>query len=406
MSRVNLLNIDTSLSADHIRALPPHPLQALYIHVPFCLRKCHYCDFYSTTDSTPQRMDQFVTSLLREAALWTDYCARTSNFDTVFFGGGTPTMLPHSAMQRLLEELPNHLPIESNAEWTVEANPATIAPDYLRMIRRCGVNRLSIGAQSFIESELNFLNRLHDPQAIRRGVSDAYAAGFRRISIDLMYAVPGQTPDSWQFSLDSAMALPISHLSCYCLTLEENTPLYRLAQIGRVAEVDESTQLSFMKQTRHFLRERGLSAYEISNYAHVGEECRHNLHYWRGDNYLSLGPGGASHIEGFRWRNLPNTQTYLSRLAVGHVPICDVEELSASQRAAELTMLGLRTSQGLNWWDCSQKIGFDLQRTFRAAVSRLSSMGLVESDESGMRLSDSGVYVADQIISELVRELN
>ena len=191
-----------------------------------------------------------------------------------------------------------------------------------------GVNRLSVGAQSFVAGELEVLGRVHDPNAIRRTIGDAQEAGFRRVSLDLMYAIPHQTPQSWCYSLSEAMALGIRHISCYCLTLEEGTPMWQMAQTGQLPQFGDAEQLEFMRETRRQLQSFGLEAYEISNYATKGEECRHNLMYWRGGNYIGLGPAAASHLAGRRWRNVPDLRRYLAEIPRERLEIEDYESLS------------------------------------------------------------------------------
>ena len=398
-------NLFTSMSAAAAAPLVIEPVQALYVHVPFCASKCRYCDFYSMPNRSAGSMEQYVAGVLQEASWWTRPLAGTP-LKTIFFGGGTPTVLPMDAMRKLVSGLRSALPIAPDAEWTVEANPATADLAYCHMLMDEGVNRLSIGAQSFIPAELATLGRIHSADAIGRFVEDAHNAGFRRISIDLMYALPGQTPESWQTSLAAAVALGIGHLSCYCLTLEESTPMWEMVHLGKLPAVDDDVQLRYMKQTRAFLRQNGFLPYEISNYALSGEECRHNLHYWNCDNYLGFGPGAASHIAGQRWRNAPDICLYLSEISRNRVPLCDVECLKTSERVNEMTMMMLRTAQGIDRKAFARRIGQDAARVFGHALDQLISLGLINLDEQHIALTDAGMYVADEVICELVREID
>ena len=251
--------------------IPPEPMEALYLHIPFCLQKCRYCDFYSLPGTPGQRMETFVAAVLAEAEQWKPFLLRTGSvFQTVFFGGGTPTAIPAEMMRQMLRGLRERLPIAPGAEWTVETNPATLDGNYAQLLLEGGVNRLSVGAQSFDERELQTLGRVHQAEAISRTVELARAAGFARLSLDLIYAIPGQTPASWQRSLDAALALQVDHLSCYCLTLEPHTPMWQMVQEGLLLLPEEQAQLQFMKQTRRVLQEKGLAAYEISNYCREG----------------------------------------------------------------------------------------------------------------------------------------
>ena len=352
-------------------------------------------------------LNDFVEAMLREAQWWSAYLKPQSPISTVFFGGGTPTVLPPDAMRRLISGLRSSFHMNAEAEWTIEANPATIDADYCRMLLDGGVNRLSIGAQSLIDSELRILGRIHDAEQVKRTVRDAQAAGFKRLSIDLMYAVPHQTLASWRQSLEMALALGISHISCYCLTLEEGTPMWQKTQNGDLPTVGEEAQLEFMRFTRHWLSDHGLLPYEISNYAAPGEECRHNLVYWESGNYLGLGPASASHFAGMRWRVTPDVRRYLSSvLRQGELPITDVENLDSVQRATELVMLMLRRNTGLKWARFAEVTGFDGRAAMAAASARLSDLGLVKLGHSEMRLTEAGCYVADEVISDLVSQLS
>ena len=244
MYPANLVETETSISPARILALGAAPVQSLYIHVPFCRAKCQYCDFYSVASCNSDAiLNDFVEAMLREAQWWSAYLKPQSPISTVFFGGGTPTVLPPDAMRRLISGLRSSFHMNAEAEWTIEANPATIDADYCRMLLDGGVNRLSIGAQSLIDSELRILGRIHDAEQVKRTVRDAQAAGFKRLSIDLMYAVPHQTLASWRQSLEMALALGISHISCYCLTLEEGTPMWQKTQNGDLPTVGEEAQL-------------------------------------------------------------------------------------------------------------------------------------------------------------------
>lgn len=348
-------------------------------------------------------MQQYVDAVLAEAGRWSRYLG-SGRIETVFFGGGTPTMLPQPLMSRLLAGLRSVLPIAKDAEWTVEANPATVDAGYSRMLLEHGVNRLSVGAQSFVAAELQTLGRAHDAEGVRRTIDQAHQAGFERVSLDLMYGVPGQTAESWAYSLAEAMRLGIRHISCYCLTLEEGTPMWEATRMGKLPQTPEEQQLQLMRQTRQVLGAHGLKPYEISNYAIPGQECRHNLVYWRGGNYLGLGPAAASHLAGRRWRNVPNLNRYLKAAERQEVEVEDWEELSVEQRASELVMLMLRLADGLDFEHFQSLLKREASAMFGVTLNRLEKMGMLRRTVSGVALTERGVYVADEVISELVRE--
>src|SRR3954471_5155848 len=288
----------------HAAAVPAATAPGLYVHIPFCFHKCHYCDFYSITRQTEDRMSRFVDLILDEATLWTANPARPlPRPRTVFFGGGTPSLLPVPHMRRLILGLREQFEFDRLEEWTIECNPATVSAEYLAMLRELGVDRLSFGAQSFDRAELQTLERHHDPDDVPRSIELARAAGFDRLNLDLIYAVPGQTLDSWAHSLDATLSLGTSHVSCYGLTYEPNTPMAVKKRLGLLRATEESLELEMFRHARAATAAKGLPAYEISNYASPGEECRHNLVYWTGGDYLGLGPSAASHVQGWRWKN-------------------------------------------------------------------------------------------------------
>jgi oxygen-independent coproporphyrinogen-3 oxidase len=383
--------------------LPPADIQGLYVHIPFCFHKCHYCDFYSITRQTPQRMERFVDRVLAEADLWTGGVDRpVPRPRTVFFGGGTPTLLPQEAMRRLIEGLRQRFDLSGVEEWTIEANPATLQADCAGMLRELGVDRLSFGAQSFDKGELAVLERHHDPEDVPRSIDIARSAGFGRLNVDLIYAIPGQDRESWARSLESAIALGTSHLSCYALTYEPNTPMAVRKRLGEFEAAADELELEMMRQARARLAQAGMTAYEISNYAASGQECRHNLVYWTGDSYLGLGPSAASHIEGWRWKNRPHLGEWEAAVDGGRLPACEVEHLTARQRAGELAMLRLRLSRGLDYADFAGRAGCDARILFADQIERLTRLGLLAQNESGLMLSDRGLAVADAVAGEFL----
>lgn len=384
-------------------AMPTDPVEGLYVHVPFCFHKCHYCDFYSITRQTPERMDRFVDLVLFEAEQWTSVRPPDSlRPRTIFFGGGTPSLLPLDSMRRLLVGLRERFDLSRVEEWTIEVNPATANEDYCRMLREQGVDRLSFGAQSFKPEELAALERHHDPQDVPRSVELARRAGFARLNVDLIYAVPGQDLESWSYSLERAIALGTEHLSCYGLTYEPNTPMGVKKRMGAIQSVDESVELDMLHHTRRRLIDLGMPPYEISNYSRAAEECRHNLVYWTGGNYLGLGPSAASHLSGWRWRNRPHLGEWEQAVAAGTLPGIDIEHLTPLQRAGELAMLMLRLSRGINFADFSAHTGRSATDLFADPIDRLTRLGMIRLDSDAIRLTNVGLNVADSISAEFL----
>jgi oxygen-independent coproporphyrinogen-3 oxidase len=306
-------------------------------------------------------------------------------------------------MRRLIQGLRERFDFSNCIEWTVEANPATISLEYCQMLAESGVNRISMGAQSFNAAELAILERHHQPDDVPRGLDIARSAGIRRLNLDLIYAIPGQTLASWMNSLEQAIDLKTDHLSCYGLTYEPNTPLAVRRRLGQIRSIVEpEIEIEMLRATRQRLATVGFSPYEISNYSRPGQECQHNLHYWTGGDYLSLGPSAASHVQGWRWRNRPHLGEWENAVDRGQLPAVEVESLPPLQRAGELAMLMLRLSAGITLSDFAARTGLDARKLFAEVTARLSRPGLLHVSETSIRLSDSGLVVADSIASEFL----
>jgi oxygen-independent coproporphyrinogen-3 oxidase len=386
----------------HPRELPRAVVPGLYVHIPFCFHKCHYCDFYSITRQSEERMTRFVDLLLREADMWCDVHAPTLQPQTIFFGGGTPSLLPLPQMERLLQGLRKRLDLSQVNEWTVEVNPATSDLGYCRMLRQNGVTRLSLGAQSFDRSQLKTLERHHDPEDVPRSLAIAREAGFERINFDLIYAIPSQTLESWMESLEAAIALNTDHLSCYALTYEPNTPIAVKKRMAQLIAATDELELQMLHATRQRLIAQGLPPYEISNYARPGEECRHNLLYWTGGSYVGLGPSASSHVEGTRFKNRPHLGEWESSIERGELPATDVESLTPLQRAGERMMLGLRLTQGVHLPEFVKQTGFDACAIYADQFNQLTKANLIRIDNQAVTLTERGIDVADAIATEFL----
>ena len=384
------------------RDLPWQLVDALYVHIPFCFHKCHYCDFYSITRQGEDRMKRFTALLLREADMWARDDAPPLKPKTIFFGGGTPTLLPAHLMRDLIVGLRARIDFSDVNEFTCEANPATVSLEYCRMLRESGVDRMSFGAQSFDRTELATLERHHDPDDLPTSIHLAREAGFDRLNVDLIYAIPGQDLASWKRSLGAALSLNLKHLSCYGLTYEPNTPIAVKKRLGTLIPTKDESELEMLWWTRNSLTEVRLPPYEISNYAAPGEECRHNLHYWLGGSYIGLGPSGASHVHGTRFKNRPHLGEWELAIERGELPATDVETLSSAQRAGELAMLMLRLTRGLNFEAFAARTGRDARRLFAPQIEQLSRAKLLLVDEQRIALADAGINVADAIAAEFL----
>lgn len=317
----------------------------LYVHVPFCVTRCGYCDF-NAYSGLGHLADRYVDALQREAGLnranWSDV-----EFGSVFFGGGTPTTLESSQLISLLEAFGETLAIEPDAEVTVEANPDTVDEHKLDALRGGGVTRLSIGAQSFDEGVLLSLERVHSPESVRRAFGAARAAGWDDVNLDLIYGTEGETLESWRRTLTEAIDLDPEHVSAYALTIEAGTPLGREVASGHRPVPDGDLQADMFELACELLGAAGYEHYEISNWARPGRECVHNLGYWEGMPYLGIGAGAHSYRDGRRWWNIRPPAAYLESVESKRLPLGGEERLDAEQRRMERVSLGLRTIHGL-----------------------------------------------------------
>lgn len=376
----------------------------MYVHVPFCNHKCHYCDFYSLVDHQG-RFEAFTTRLIRELHA---LAPTAGPLRTLFVGGGTPTLLPIDCWKRLLACLHHCFQIFDGTEFTVECNPETADAALFGVLVDGGVNRISLGAQSFHPQHLETLDRVHRPESLPRAIEMARAAGIERRSVDLIYAIPGQTLEEWRADLQQAIDLGTDHLSCYNLTYEPRTALTARLERGLVRAIEEELEVAMFELAGTLLEDAGLGRYEVSNYARPGQECRHNLAYWRQDQWLAAGPSASGHAGGFRWKNALHLDTYLSHEAGGFAPVIDVEEPDEARALRERIMTGLRLREGLDRSDvwariertCPEKRG-----AFEACANDLRARGWLVDDESVVRLSTKGILFADGAASELMLSL-
>ncbi len=366
---------------------PLAPLPGLYVHVPFCQSKCPYCDFYSVT--SPDLISAYLKALEQEARL---YRGQFPAFDTLYLGGGTPSLLTGAQIAGLAKRVRRHFSFAAGTEFTLEANPDDISREKLGLWRDLGANRLSLGAQSFNEAELAFLKRRHTAAQTRAALPLIRAAGFENLGLDLIYGLPGQTPDAWLRTLEQALACAPEHLSCYQLTIAPGTPLSRRVARGRVALPDEEAQRTLFLLTCEFLGDRGYLQYEVANFAR-GEEyfCRHNLKYWQRLPYLGLGPAAHSFQGGRRWWNHRGLASYAAALAAGRAPRAGREALTPEQVRLETLYLGFRTREGVDLEVIQSQSGWG------RVLSRLQAAGLLRLTNGRVEATPRGLVVSDRL---------
>lgn len=366
---------------------------ALYVHIPFCEKKCLYCDFYS--ESAESHNTKFlVDALISEIERYRlDF-----NIRTAYIGGGSPSILPREQLLKLVNEVVSRCPqIE---EFTVEVNPGQVDEDILRRLRNSRVNRLSIGGQSFNQNELEFLGRGHSPQEIKQAVSVARNVGFDNISLDLIFAIPNSSLSLWQYSLQSAIDLSVEHISAYSLTYEEQTPLEKLRQTGEVTAVDEETDRAMYETAIDDLKKAGFVQYEISNFAKEGFQCRHNLFYWANKPYIGIGPAAASYWQGRRTTNVAHIEKYIQWIQDCQDAATETETPGEIEIACETAVLNLRRRTGIDLAEFKNQTGFDALDLFTEAIKTNEQLGLIKKSGGRIYLTRKALPIADSVLCD------
>jgi len=381
------------------------PVGSLYVHVPFCARKCEYCAFYSETASG-QLVDRYLAALIREMR----WVADDLHPRTIFFGGGTPSLLSLRHWEQILQAM-DRLNLLGAAEWTVECNPATISLDKARLLRAAGVNRISMGVQSLNRELLHRLGRVHSREMVFKSFAVLRQAGFDNINIDLMFAIPGQTMEIWRETLTEALALGSEHLSCYEVIYEEDTPLYAQLQAGQF-KVDEELACAMYDELLESAGASGFRQYEIANFARPlcgtdaeipDRACRHNVNYWRGGSFYGLGPGATGYVRGVRAKNLANTVRYCDQLEQGQRAIESREQLAPLARAGETAAFGFRMNAGWRFEEFRDATGYDLRREWPTEMNQLVSQGWGKIETDRFRLTREGLRFADAAAEQFLR---
>ncbi|MBA7656847.1 MAG: radical SAM family heme chaperone HemW [Calditrichaeota bacterium] len=377
------------------------PTAGIYIHVPFCRAKCLYCDFYSLADRD-DAVDRFVGCIAEEIHRAASR-VRDWRFDTLYIGGGTPSLLTPRHLERIVTALQQVLGTSRIVEFTLEANPGEAPEEKLRAFRDLGVNRLSLGFQSLDPGLLKFLGRLHDPRDCNRTFGAARRAGFDNINADILFNVPGQTLRRWQSDLAALVELGPEHISAYSLTVEKGTPLRGMVAAGEVSMPCEEVDAAMYARAREYLPGRGYNAYEISNYARNGRACRHNLHYWRGEPYLGFGPAAHGFDGARRWWNVRNLDGYLKRIEGRNSPVAGGEELDPVQLHNEQLAFGLRLSGGVSVTaDLGYENAADFTNRYEVQLERWADHLALSGEQ--LSLTEQGTFLADTIAADLFLE--
>ena len=366
----------------------------LYIHIPFCVQRCHFCAFYLVRQEE-RNVERFITDLKKEIVLWAsrdDVSSRT--LSSIYFGGGTPTVLSVNQLNDILECVSSQWSLDSQVEVTIESTPESLSLKTITALKKSGVTRLSLGVQSFDPQEREMLGLHSGIQSVREAIRAAHTVGMENVNVDLMYGIPEQTFSSWQDTLVQTLELHPRHLSCYALSIEEGTRFFRQWKKGLVYACDAEKEHQFQGLADDYASQSGLSRYEISNWAHPGAACRHNLRYWQGQDYLGLGPSAQSYVGGRRWGNVPDLLRYSNQLAQGQFPVEEVEQLSPKQQRKERIIFGLRQVEGVpaEWVHSLED-----EEEWSRSMSKLLSEGLVSQIGNRFRLTARGRELADTV---------
>jgi oxygen-independent coproporphyrinogen-3 oxidase len=367
----------------------------LYVHIPFCKSKCRYCSFFSQPIEN-HNPDRLIAALLAEMKRY----PFLSSVRTAYIGGGSPSCLPPNSLIRLIEHISDNC--NNLTEFTVEFNPGQVDLQSLRTIRKLGVNRVSIGAQSFNQKELELLGRAHTVNCIYNSLQIAERAGFDNISIDLIFAIPGSTIKSWKSNLAKAVKLPISHISAYSLTYEESTPLTNAVHAGRLKTIDEQTDREMYELAIEMLEDAGFLQYEISNFAKPAYQCRHNLGYWLNRPFIGIGPSAASYLQNRRIKNISDIKKYIEAIESGKEPTDEFIELTPDDIASETAVLSLRLRNGIDIKKYQQQVGISVCDTFAEPINRYTVSGFIKQTNDRIYLTKKALPVADSILCDFV----
>ena len=367
----------------------------LYLHIPFCRQKCLYCDFCSFPKPEAELVASYVDALCRDIERYADRC-RNRLVDTVYFGGGTPTLLPISEFEKIFSSLAKSFSISDNAEISSECNPATADREYLSALRSLGVNRLSVGLQSANENELRALGRIHTYSDFVELYRNARDAGFENISADLMYGIPEQTQESFKKTLFELVYLAPEHISAYGLKVEEGTPFGKMAD--RLILPDEDIEYEMYVDCTNYLLKNGYAKYEISNFARAGFESRHNIKYWKGDDYIGLGVSAHSYFEGVRYSNSRDIKGYIAGADITD----EKRKIPPSEQMTEYTMLGMRMSEGVDILEFRKRFGVDFDSVYGEKLKKYIDGGYVLANDKCRAFSDKGFFVSNFILSDIL----
>ena len=372
-------------------------MAGIYIHIPFCKSRCIYCGFYSTTLLDLRK--KYINAVCREMELRKNYIREP--FSTIYLGGGTPSLLDEAELTKLFLYINNVYDVDRNAEITMECNPDDITPEFTNMLSRLPINRVSMGAQTFADSRLRLLHRRHNSDEVKHAVKLLREAGIKNISIDLMFGFPDESLSQWKEDISAALALNIEHISAYSLMYEEDTPLWKMLDTGKVKEFDEELSLTMFKELVCQLTDAGYEHYEISNFARPGYRSRHNSSYWHQVPYIGLGAAAHSFDLNSRQWNVADLKLYIEEINNGIIPM-EREELDNDTTFNDIITTALRTSDGIDLNAMETRLGKRYRNTLISAAGKHIEQGLLEIRHDRLRLTFEGIFISDMVMSDLM----
>ncbi|MEJ8554306.1 radical SAM family heme chaperone HemW [Tepidibacter sp. Z1-5] len=376
--------------------------KGLYVHVPFCIKKCNYCDFNSFK-LNPQDKKDYIEGIITEMQLYSKQL-NENYFSTVFIGGGTPSILENQELKLLIDNIHDNFNIADDAEISIEANPGTLTKEKLETLYLAGVNRLSMGLQSSNQKHLESLGRIHSYEEFKKNFEIARKIGFENINVDLMFSLPNQTFDEWKQTLKDVVKLNPTHISAYSLIIEDETVFGRLYDEGKLELLDEELYLKMYYYTRDYLKENGYNQYEISNYAKNKKSCKHNILYWKCAQYLGLGPGSHSYLNQKRYSNYKDIKTYCEKLRNSELPIEHIEKLDKQDMMEEKIIMGLRMNEGIDLEKFNEGFEVDFMKIYKNEVEALKNNGLVKLENSKMCLTNKGIDISNKVFIEFLKK--
>lgn len=379
----------------------PQESLGIYVHIPFCLRKCSYCDFFSVSGAGTSELEFYCSRLCQEISNCPDHY-RDKPVDSIYFGGGTPSLLTPKQIGLIVETLALQFHLNREIEITMEANPATVDQKALAEYRQAGVNRISLGVQSLNDLELAALGRIHTAAAAHQAVAAAQAAGFDNLSLDLIYGIPGQTINSWLGTLTEAVSYQPQHISLYLLQLDTEVPMAKSIALGDQVLPEEEESEEMYYEAIDYLQNRGINPYEISNLALPGYTCRHNLRYWHFGEYLGFGAGAVSRLKSRRWMNAPDVEPYLSADKVSSTRQLLLEDMNDRKQAVEAAIMGLRLTSGLHLNQFKRRFGIDFMEMHQDQIELFKQRGWLELEHGWLRLTKAGIMVSNRVLCEFV----